>query len=239
MATTTPEKPEKKKKKPDSVYAPKQKRSEKTHAAIIAAARELVMEEGAKSLTITDVAARAGLTTGALYARFRNKEAMIEALYHDIVETDKQLWNELLAELDKRQAGPVETVKEAIRMTLKSIRAHGALFRLLSMEIMESAELRQLALDTLEEAIRLTHEDLLRRRKDFLHPDPALAAIMLTAILQGATDWILLFNESPSSLVNISDEVLIEELTRATLGYLGPASTEEEPSQPKGSSGKS
>jgi AcrR family transcriptional regulator len=237
MTNTYPEKPAKK--KPDSVYAPKQKRSEKTHAAIIAAARELVMEGGAKSLTITDVAARAGLTTGALYARFRNKEAMMEALYQDIVETDRKIWGEHTAEMDKRQAGPIETVREAIRLTVRSIREHGALFRVLSVDIMESAELRQLALDTLEEAIKITQADLLKRREDFLHPDPELAAIMLTALLQGAVDWILLFNESPSNLVNISDEVLVEELTRATLGYLGPTSTKEEPAQPEGTAGKS
>jgi AcrR family transcriptional regulator len=234
MTRTSPEKSKNRRKKPDSVYAPKQKRSEKTHAAIIAAARELVMEGGAKSLTITDVAARAGLTTGALYARFRNKESMIEALYQDIVQADRKIWDEYVAETEKRQADPIESVKEGIRLTVQSIREHGALFRLLSIDVMESAELRQLAVDTLEASIRMVQADLLRRREDFLHPDPALAAIMLIALLQGAADWILLFNESPSNLVNISDEVLVQELTRATLGYLGPSSTEEESSQSRG-----
>jgi AcrR family transcriptional regulator len=223
----------------DSPYLPKQKRSEKTYGAIIAAARELILEGGAKSLTITDVAARAGLTTGALYARFRNKDAMIEALYRETVETDRRTMEAFAVAMEERQATPVERVREAIPLTLRAVREHGALFRLLSVDFLRTVELRQRIVQMLEENIRLVQADFQKYQHELSHPDPKLAAIMVVALTQGIIDWARILNESSSTFLHIADDVLIEEMTRAVLGYLGLARKEEEPTRPEGAAGKS
>jgi AcrR family transcriptional regulator len=223
----------------DAPYSPKQKRSEKTYAAIIAAARELVLEGGARSLTITDVAARAGLTTGALYARFRNKDAIIEALCREMVETDRRMMEKFRAAMEERRATPAERVTEAMPLTLRVVREYAALFRLLAVDHVRTDDLRQRIVKMLEANIRMVQADFLEYRDELPHPDPELAAVMAVALTQGMMDWFLILNESGSPFVQIADEVLIEEMTRAVLGYLGLRATEEEPSQPRGSSGKS
>jgi AcrR family transcriptional regulator len=65
------------------VFLPKQERSSRTQAAILQAARAMVSEGGVESLTISGVAARVGLTTGAFYARFRNKDGLLQALFEE------------------------------------------------------------------------------------------------------------------------------------------------------------
>ncbi len=52
----------------------------RTRAALLAAARELVREKGYERTTLQDVAERAGMTSGAIYGNFRNREDLFVAL---------------------------------------------------------------------------------------------------------------------------------------------------------------
>jgi AcrR family transcriptional regulator len=56
-----------------------QKRA-RTRALLLAAARDLVAERGYEHTTLADVAKRAGMTTGAIYGNFANREALFVAL---------------------------------------------------------------------------------------------------------------------------------------------------------------
>jgi AcrR family transcriptional regulator len=52
----------------------------RTRAALIEAATELVLEKGYEATTLEEVARRAGMTTGAIYGNFRNKEELFMAI---------------------------------------------------------------------------------------------------------------------------------------------------------------
>lgn len=53
---------------------------ERTRAALLAAARDVIREKGYGRTTLEDVAARAGMTTGAIYGNFRNRAELFIAL---------------------------------------------------------------------------------------------------------------------------------------------------------------
>lgn len=53
---------------------------EKTRAALLAAARALIREIGYEQTTLEKVATRAGMTTGAIYGNFRNRDELFIAL---------------------------------------------------------------------------------------------------------------------------------------------------------------
>ena len=55
-------------------------RSERAHQAILAAARELLIEEGFASLRLEHVAARAGVGKATIYRRWASKEALAQDL---------------------------------------------------------------------------------------------------------------------------------------------------------------
>jgi AcrR family transcriptional regulator len=60
--------------------APKGDKRQRTRAALLAAARELVREKGYEGTTLQEVAARAGMTSGAIYGNFKNRDDLFLAL---------------------------------------------------------------------------------------------------------------------------------------------------------------
>jgi len=64
----------------ESAVRPGGKR-ERTRAALAAAAREVVAEKGFAAASLDEIAARAGMTKGAVYSNFRSKgELLLEAM---------------------------------------------------------------------------------------------------------------------------------------------------------------
>jgi len=59
---------------------PKGDKRERTRAALLEAARALVRERGYERTTLEKVAHRAGMTTGAIYGNFKNREDLFIAL---------------------------------------------------------------------------------------------------------------------------------------------------------------
>lgn len=59
---------------------PKGEKRERTRAALLEAARDLIREKGYERTTLEDVAARAGMTTGAIYGNFKNRADLFIAL---------------------------------------------------------------------------------------------------------------------------------------------------------------
>jgi AcrR family transcriptional regulator len=59
---------------------PKGDKRERTRAKLLEAARQLVREEGYEHTTLEAVAKRAGMTTGAIYGNFKNREELFVAL---------------------------------------------------------------------------------------------------------------------------------------------------------------
>jgi len=69
-------------KKPSPRGKPKGDKRERTRATLLEAARALVRERGYERTTLEKVAKRAGMTTGAIYGNFKNREELFIALGH-------------------------------------------------------------------------------------------------------------------------------------------------------------
>src|SRR5215471_6972574 len=59
---------------------PKGDKRERTRAKLLEAARALIREKGHEHATLEEIAERAGMTTGAIYGNFRNREDLFIAL---------------------------------------------------------------------------------------------------------------------------------------------------------------
>src|SRR6202035_218228 len=66
--------------------ATQSERNRATRGALIAAGRELFAEYGYADVSVSDLAKRAGLTTGALYHQFGSKEELFKAVYSELVQ---------------------------------------------------------------------------------------------------------------------------------------------------------
>jgi AcrR family transcriptional regulator len=59
---------------------PKGDKRERTRATLLEAARTLIREKGYERTTLEEVATRAGMTTGAIYGNFKNRDELFIAL---------------------------------------------------------------------------------------------------------------------------------------------------------------
>src|ERR1051325_9129453 len=59
---------------------PKGDKRERTRAKLLESARALIREKGHEHTTLEDIAERAGMTTGAIYGNFKNRDDLFIAL---------------------------------------------------------------------------------------------------------------------------------------------------------------
>ncbi|MBV9682050.1 MAG: TetR/AcrR family transcriptional regulator [Solirubrobacterales bacterium] len=70
-----------------AVRPPKQRRSRESYERVLDAAHALLEENGFEGLTVQEVAARSGVSVGAIYERFGNKETLLRDVHARLMES--------------------------------------------------------------------------------------------------------------------------------------------------------
>jgi AcrR family transcriptional regulator len=92
---------------------PKGDKRDRTRAALLEAARALIREKGYERTTLDEVAQRAGMTTGAIYGNFKNRDELFIAL-------GQTYWAPVKPKL-KRGATFAEAMRALAEATLEAI----------------------------------------------------------------------------------------------------------------------
>lgn len=209
---------------PSQPRAPQQARSRASLERLLRAATEILDAHGLDGATIPRIAARARLSPGAVYRRFRDKDALLRTLFLQALRTSNTHTEALLTREFLRR--PLSDIaREVVALTLQSHRQHAGFLRAMNQFCRShpSARYRRQA-DALElQNFQLIVDAILEKRRDIRHPHPETAvplALMLVAF--ALREMVLLNTLSPdwSPLVP-SDDRLVDELTRAFLCYLG------------------
>jgi AcrR family transcriptional regulator len=87
---------------------PKGDKRERTRESLLRAARALIREKGYERTTLEEVARRAGMTTGAIYGNFKNRDELFIAL-------GQRYWAPIVPEV-----APGATLAEAMRALAKA-----------------------------------------------------------------------------------------------------------------------
>lgn len=85
---------------------PTQVRSQRIVEAIVRAAQKILSEEGSRALNTNYVAEVAGVNIASLYRWFRNKEAIIEGVFEDLLREEMSQLLELLKQHNDLQLQP-------------------------------------------------------------------------------------------------------------------------------------
>lgn len=194
--------------------SPQQDRSLRTRQALLDALESLLQKHSFDVLTVSQIASQAGLTTGAIYRRFKDKRALLEASFERFVEQSKEMQVERTAAIESMS--DAERVEYMIRSTLgftipyiPLMRAASALNDEVSFEHMRNA--RNVSSDWLAEQINssaLDDKELQRRTRFAMR---TITAVIRDTLLAGPGE-----HRRGKSI-----DHLVSELTEMTTGYLG------------------
>src|SRR5579862_8338062 len=111
----------------DKKLAPQQARSRESLRRLLKAAMEVLGQHGLEGATIPRIAQHAGLTPGAIYRRFSDKDALLETVILGILERqDERLRSGLTPEMAAQIPVPV-FAEQMIHSLVVSYRANAGL----------------------------------------------------------------------------------------------------------------
>ena len=210
--------------KSDQTLAPQQARSRESLLRLLKAAVEVLGQHGVTRTTIPRIAAHAGLTPGAVYRRFRNKDVLLETAILSILEAqDKFLHVSLSAEAAAKVPFAI-LAAQVIGSMVVSYRANASLLRAVR-QILQDKEgtpfwkkAAKLEMRTFEYLV-----GIFVRSGEIEHPDSRGAAALGLVMIIG-TLWEVVVIPGDirlwKSLLPKDDRSLKAELTRSFLRYL-------------------
>jgi AcrR family transcriptional regulator len=212
--------------KPRQTLAPQQARSRESLNKLLKAAVEVLGQQGVAGTTIPRIAAHAGLTPGAVYRRFRNKDVLLETAILRVLEDQTKV---LLLTLTVEAAAEIPfptLVEQLIHSLVVSYRVNASLLRAMR-QFLQGKEgspfwkkASKLELQTFEYLISI----FVTSGREIRHADPR-AAVALGLMMVIGTLWEVVVNPGDIKLwkgiLPKDDRTLKGEITRAFLSYLG------------------
>lgn len=211
-----------------SSLAPRQARSRESETKLLKAAVEVLGRYGLEGATIPRVAEHAGLTPGAVYRRFPDKNALLERCILRILEDQlKHLPRTLTPEIASKSKF-AELVQEIARTMLASYRDNAKLLRALRQFVQGSDHraFKRKVMELENRTVEYLLDVLMTYRKHIRHPDPRAALTMAFVMLTATLVELVVVADNLKNFQNrmpTDDESLLRELTRMFLSYLGAA----------------
>lgn len=206
--------------------APQQARSRESLRKLLKAAAEVLGQHGVEGTTIPRIAQHAGLTPGAVYRRFPDKDALLETVILGILERQYERLRVALTPEMARQIPLAVFAEHVITSMLISYRASAGLLRAVRQFVQARDQTAfykkaaKLEMQTFQYLMGL----FLVHRKEIRHRDPQVAvAFALVTLSSTLIELILVDHDLRCWQVVIpkDDQTLKRELLRNFLSYLG------------------
>jgi len=184
-----------------------QERSRATREKLLAAAEAVFAAKGYSGAKISDIAEEAGCSVGAVYFRFKDKDALFFAIAESFIEDSRAG----LARLFEPAAAPEEIIRTYVTASAANFRKHRGLFR----AIVERGFDHPLAMKTIfgfRDQFATALEDALH-----VHKDSGINVRMMTQMIYGFLIVGILNKDAPTQ---INDAKAVDALADACIAYL-------------------
>lgn len=200
---------------------PRQRRSQATSDAIIEAGVALLDDRDFLTVSVADLAARARVSIGGFYARFKSKDALLHVLAERVTD-DCAVELERAVERASARSGKLEPVIRAYAGVMVSKfrehrRAIGQILRYARSGDSHVAKVIGRFNDRVHGQLR---QALLARRAEIAHPDPNMAIEFGMFVVSAAAREGVLGNALQAYPIALDDDGLTDQLVRLYLGYL-------------------
>jgi AcrR family transcriptional regulator len=176
-----------------------QARSRATRERLLAAGEKVFAQKGFNGARLADIAEEAGCSVGAVYFRFKDKDALFQAIAEDYLHEARERLPMMLGVSE-----PAAIVRACVLGTAANFRQHRGLFR----AIMERGF----------EIPNLTVTFFALRGAGMKHRNLPFAVRVLTQMVYG---FLLTGILNPRAPTKIDDDKAVEELVVACTAYLG------------------
>jgi AcrR family transcriptional regulator len=206
--------------------APQQTRSRESLRKLLKAAAEVLGQHGLEGATIPRIARHAGLTPGAIYRRFPDKDALLETVIIGILERQDERLRMMLTPDMARQIPLPVFAEQLINNMLVSYRANAGLLRAIRQFAQGRdhssfyRKVNKLEMGTYRYLVEL----FLVHRKEIKHPDPQMAvSFALMMLISALIELIFVDHDMKNwqAVIPKDDLSLKRELLRSFLSYLG------------------
>lgn len=200
------------------VREPRQARSIETYNRLLDAAEDMLLHASFDNTPIANIAAKADVTIGAFYARFKDKEALLRRLEERMNE-DFLALNQNNAE-DLAHVTFQQMVLSHHRRLIGVYRRRQGIARALVLRSHSDRALkRRIEKLNLKNLPHFARAIRTHARIDHPHPDRAIRFALVA--VRSICREVILFHESWPDAKPVTDEELAKELTRQFLNYLG------------------
>ena len=212
---------------------PQQQRSRESERKLLKAAAEVLGQHGVDGATIPRIAHHAGLTPGAVYRRFRDKDELLETTILGILERQDERTKVGLTPKAAAQIPLPVFADQIIGSMVVSYRANAALLRAMRQFVQGRAHTEFWKKVSIVEmrTFRRIVDLFVVHRAEINHPQPKMAvALGLMTVISTLFELVVL-PQDPSLYKGLwpqDDRTLKKEVVRVFLNYLGVASRAEE-----------
>ncbi|HTA65990.1 MAG TPA: helix-turn-helix domain-containing protein [Xanthomonadaceae bacterium] len=214
-----------------NTLAPQQDRSRESTRKLLEAAAEVLGQHGVEGTTIPRIAEHAGLTPGAIYRRFADKDALLETMILGILERQDEVLRNTLTPAMAKQIPLAVFAEQIISTMLLSFRANAGLLRALRQfaqgrdHTAAYKKVCKIELRTFQYLVEL----FMVHKKQVKHPDPRMAVSFALMTLNSTLIELILVDHNMKNwqaVIPKDDLSLKRELKRCFLGYLGIKQTD-------------
>jgi AcrR family transcriptional regulator len=202
-----------------AVRPPKQRRSRESYERVLDAAHALLEENGFEGLTVQEVAARSGVSIGAIYERFGNKETLLRAVHARLMEAMSRSGDaagDPTAGAETAAEAIIDVVAGMARVMNDNRKALRAFMHLGAVDEVISARGSKASI-----ALSKTFKSALRPyTPEFGHPDPDVALDVAFRIAYSTLARQVMYGPVFESDRRLSWKRLVDELGGACAAYL-------------------
>jgi len=203
---------------PPAISPPRQRRSRESFERVLRAAGELLEDNGFEGFTIQQVAEHSGVSVGAIYARFSNKETLVHAVHARLMESMGAGDRAVATAGDA--ADLTETIKLAIARVTSNYKEHQRALRVfmhlgaVDDYIASHGSIASIALS------RAFEQAILAHRAEIRHSDPELAADIAFRMVYSVLSRQVMYGTQFESDRPVDWNILERELAAACRAYL-------------------
>lgn len=200
-----------------NVKIPQQQRSREKFDAMVKAAEKLFAEQGIPETSVQQIVETAGVSVGAFYQRFENKDALIHTIFNLIEDEIEQLGHVV-------EPGSGQTLEKTVRTfaaaSIQFYTQRRGVFLALLLAVQKNPRIREYVSNLRNNMAAIYTEALTAHKAEIGAKRFKKATAMSLRILHAYLDQIIIWADYPAAEAVLGYKISDRELVKVLMSYL-------------------